>query len=384
MTQPPVTVVGGGLAGLVAAIACAEGGAEVHLYEAHATLGGRWRATTGNYIAHQGPHVLYNNGPLWHWLANHDLIDVRGVPTSALAGFWFRRDGRLRHTLPLSVIRLLADRRRPAPVADSYRDWATRHYGAEAARVASNMAGVVAFDADPGRLSAAFVAERLRRAFSFPPGAHYVAGGWNRLIDRMAARAREVGVRIEVDHRIEELPETPVIIATTLAAARRLLPQQEIPEVPSGHTVLLDVAVRARRGDAFVVSDTDDAGWLERFSAPDPSLAPAGESLIQAQLPLRPGESKADALTRLEAMVDLALPDWRSRLTWRQDSVARDRTGALDLPGTTWRDRPAIDRGAGVYLVGDQVAAPGLLSEVSCSSALTAGEAVLRSRAAAL
>ena len=101
-------------------------------------------------------------------------------------------------------------------------------------------------------------------------------------------------------------------------------------------------------------------------------------------MPLRPGESKADALTRLEAMVDLALPDWRSRLTWRQDSVARDRTGALDLPGTTWRERPAIDRGSGIYLVGDQVAAPGLLSEVSCTSALTAAEAVARSRAAAL
>ena len=189
MTQPPVTVVGGGLAGLVAAIACAEGGAEVNLYEAHATLGGRWRATTGDYIAHQGPHVLYNNGPLWNWLADHHLLDVRGVPASALAGFWFRRDGRLRRTLPLGVIKLLADRRRPAPVADSYRDWATRHYGAEAARVASNMAGVVAFDADPGRLSAAFVAERLRRAFSFP-GRRPLRGRRLEPADRPAGRLR--------------------------------------------------------------------------------------------------------------------------------------------------------------------------------------------------
>ena len=82
---------------------------------------------------------------------------------------------------------------------------------------------------------------------------------------------------------------------------------------------------------------------------------------------IRSGESKAEALTRLEAMVDLALPDWRSRLTWRQDAVARDRTGALDLPGTTWRDRPAIPTAARAYLVGDQVAAAGLLARCLAS-----------------
>jgi len=44
--QTPITVIGGGLAGLTAAIACAEHGAdEVHLVEAHDSLGGRARAT---------------------------------------------------------------------------------------------------------------------------------------------------------------------------------------------------------------------------------------------------------------------------------------------------------------------------------------------------
>jgi phytoene dehydrogenase-like protein len=40
-----ITVIGGGLAGMVAAIAAAEQGAKVHLYEAHQTLGGRARST---------------------------------------------------------------------------------------------------------------------------------------------------------------------------------------------------------------------------------------------------------------------------------------------------------------------------------------------------
>ena len=45
------------------------------------------------------------------------------------------------------------------------------------------------------------------------------------------------------------------------------------------------------------------------------------------------------------------------------------RSGALDMPGTTWRDRPAVDRGDGVFLAGDMVAADGLLAEVAWASA---------------
>ena len=62
-------------------------------------------------------------------------------------------------------------------------------------------------------------------------------------------------------------------------------------------------------------------------------------------------------------------------MTWKREQSARGRTGALDLPGRSWRDRPAIDRGDGVWLVGDSAAAPGLLCEVSINSALTAAHA---------
>ena len=54
-SAPPVTVVGGGLAGLVASIACAERGASVRLVEAHDELGGRARSTDGPYRANLEP-----------------------------------------------------------------------------------------------------------------------------------------------------------------------------------------------------------------------------------------------------------------------------------------------------------------------------------------
>jgi hypothetical protein len=53
------------------------------------------------------------------------------------------------------------------------------------------------------------------------------------------------------------------------------------------------------------------------------------------------------------------------------------RTSALDFPGQTWRDRPAIDRGDGVFVAGDMVAAPGCLSEIAWSSAMEASRLAL-------
>jgi hypothetical protein len=70
--------------------------------------------------------------------------------------------------------------------------------------------------------------------------------------------------------------------------------------------------------------------------------------------------------------MDAGFPGWRERETWRRRSLAENASGAIDLPGTTWRDRPAIDQGDGLYLAGDADAAPGLLSEVSFNSAMEA------------
>ena len=121
----------------------------------------------------------------------------------------------------------------------------------------------------------------------------------------------------------------------------------------------------------------DDGGFVERFSTPDPSLAPAGHSLVQGMMPVAAGETRAGAVARLESTLDLGQPGWRDRVEWRREAGARGRTGALDLPGQTWRDRPAIERGDGVWLIGDSVAAPGLLCEVSVNSALMAARSAV-------
>ncbi|MFE6172974.1 FAD-dependent oxidoreductase [Streptomyces sp. NPDC056464] len=371
-----ITVIGGGFAGLTAAITAAEAGAKVTVYEAHHTLGGRARTTEGPYRTNEGPHALYSGGPHWAWLKQRDLIGpLAPIPPLEAARLRLRHRGVLRRTPPFAMLKLLRPALPQAPVDVDFMTWATGIAGEEGARAAAHYSAVALFHHDPGALSAAFVRERLRRATKLPPEAHYPVGGWANLIDRMAARAWNLGVRMETLSRVDSLDglttDAPVVVATSLDAARRLLKNDALTWT-SGRTALIDLAVRTRRGDAFVVSDLDETGWLERFTAQDRSLAPAGEQLIQGQIPIAPHQSRADGIARAEQLLDLGFPGWRERVTWRNEAVANGRTGAVDLPGTSWRDRPAVDRGDGVYLAGDQVAAPGVLSEVSFNSALTA------------
>ena len=366
-----ITIVGGGLAGLTAAISCAEQGAPVTVLEAHEQLGGRARSTAGPYKANLGPHAVLAASPLWAWLRERELLPAH--VRSPLSGVRFRwRDDIRRVPAVGATVAALRLRARSAPADVDFRSWAASQVGAEAADQLARSAGILTYHHDPGELSAAFVWEHLVRGLlSAPPTARYPVGGWTALVDKMAERAQRLGVRIETGVRVETLPDPPVIVATELADARELLGDDTLDWL-SGHAACFDLALRRRRGDPFAVVDLQEAGWAERFTAADPSLAPDGEELIQAQMPVRPEESAASAFRRLERLLDAAFAGWRERETWRRRQVMKGRTAALDPPGKTWRDRPAIDRGSGVFLAGDMVAAPGCLSEIAWASAVEA------------
>jgi phytoene dehydrogenase-like protein len=280
-----------------------------------------------------------------------------------------------------AAVAALRLRGRSAPVELAFRSWATDHVGPDAADALARSAGILTYHHDPGQLSAAFLWEPLVRGLlSAPPAARFPIGGWSSIVALMRERAEALGVEIRTGTRVDSVPEPPVILATELSDARRLLADDSLQWL-SGHAVCLDLALRHRRGDPFVVVDLQETGWVERYTASDPSLAPAGEELIQAQMPIRPGEPVDAAAERLERLLDAAFTDWRARETWRRRQVMDGRTGALDLPGHSWRDRPAIDRGAGIYLAGDMVAAPGCLSEIAWASAIQASRlAVVRAR----
>jgi glycine/D-amino acid oxidase-like deaminating enzyme len=371
-----ITIVGGGIGGLTAAVAAREQGHDVTVHEAHDRLGGRAWTTEGERKANWGPHVVYSDGPLWRWL------DERGLARPAatfpkLGKLTMRVDGTARRVPPAGVARgLLRLRSAEAPIDRSFTDWAREHVADDrtVAQVASFI-GVATFHHDPGSLSAAFVVDRIRRTTAFPPTVRYIPGGWATLVARLAAHAAALGARIELSSPVDALPQDgPVIVAVPLRAASKLL--GEDVSWTGARTALLDVAIAKARGDSFITADLDECGWAEAFSMADSTLAPRDEHLVQTQIGMRPDESLDEAITRAERLLDVGCAGWRERERWRRHAKIDGESGAVDPPGTSWRDRPAIDRGNGVYLVGDMVASPGLLAEVSHAAALTAVDAI--------
>jgi glycine/D-amino acid oxidase-like deaminating enzyme len=373
----PVTIVGGGVGGLITAIAAREVGVSVRLLEAKEVLGGRGRSLDGPYKANWGPHVLYGSTELWKWLDSRGLGEPAARPV-ATAPIRFRYRGKIQRMPPPSVMRAafrLA--RMDAPSETSFLDWGTEVIGDEAiVRHAAALAGPLMFTHEPWHLSAAFVRVPLRQITSIPSSARYLIGGWTALISRLEAHARRLGAEIELQARVTELPPPPVVVATQIETAARLLRDSSL-RWRGTQVATLDVGLRRRRGDTYLLFDLDEAGWAAAYTVPDPSLAPHGEHLVQAQVALAAGEELDRAIARVEKLLDGAYPQWRSRLTWRRKLKIVDQTGAVDEPGTSWRDRPAVDRGDDVYVVSDKSAAPGLLSEVSFHAALKAVAALV-------
>lgn len=365
--EPDVTVVGAGVTGLTAAIEAAERGWFVRVAEAHAEVGGRGRSLKSRFKANAGPHAIYVDGPWWAWLEQRGLTPpILAAPRNA--GL-YRIAGRL-GPWPEELGQAISALPAQAPSNESFRDWLLKHTEARLAQMIIGLAFISTFDHDPGRLSAAFARERLRR--SLARGERYVAGGWSTLVGLLADRAASAGVQIQTRTRVPAIPPRTAILATSLAAARRLSGDESLVW-PSARVATFDLALRAETGPGwFRVIDLDDRIYGARYSLVDPTLAPPGYELIQIAAACAPAERKADAESRVRRLLDQSWPGWQASVQWHRSSLRVDSTGAIDLPGTTWRERPQINRGQRLKIATDQSAAPGLLAEIGVAAAIMA------------
>jgi phytoene dehydrogenase-like protein len=363
-----ITVVGGGIAGLTAAITAADAGGRVRLLEARAELGGRARTSPAPHRANLGPHALYTDGALWQWLETERLL-----PDTVTRGdepLLYRHQGELAARPPAlrdAVAKILAH---PAPPEAPFRDWATSLAGPEASELLVGLAFVFTFDYDPGRLSAAFIGERLRRVVN-PGLVRYIVGGWQALVEQLTVRAAQAGVIIEMRSRARKLPALPVVVATPPAAARRLLGAHV--HAIGTRVGLTDIALATEAPLPSGVLDLDERLYLARYTAFDRTLAPPSEELIQIVAACQPHERTEHVQARIDRLLDQVAPGWRGQLRWSRRSLLADATGALDHPCCDRNARPTISQGSGIFIAGDYVAAPGLLSEVSFASGRQAG-----------
>jgi phytoene dehydrogenase-like protein len=333
LTISEIMVIGGGLAGLAAAIECAERGMSVEPHEATATLGGRARSLERNgFITNQGPHALYLKGPGRSWLSQRGLLP----PLVALKPTAVRlRYGRRTHRVPIQFLVATARLRGPAPTSISFADWARSKVSPRAAQLVEGYLTLPTYDGAPARYAAEQVQRILAR--SLQRGVvSYVRGGWSRLVERIAERASDLGVDVRLGSRIERIePGRPTILATGPGAAARLLADPLL--AGDGQAVALrDLGLRRpdrhRAREPVVLIDLDEGVYLARYSAIDPSLAPPGHDTLQCSAGLRPGEDAASAHRRIEAALDQTFAGWRERaVTDRRSQTAspgcRDRVG---------------------------------------------------------
>jgi phytoene dehydrogenase-like protein len=362
--KPDLMIVGAGLTGLTAAIEAAERGWRVTVAEAHSRPGGRARSLAAPFRANAGPHAIYLDGPWWAWLERRSLTPPI-VEAPRFAGL-VRAGGRL-GPWPGELGKAIANLPAEAPTEESFRAWLLRHVDAKTAEAIVGVVFIFTFDHDPGRLSAAFAHQRLRRALA--GGARYVVGGWSTLVGLLAERAAGLGARIRTQTRVPALPAGPTILATSLTTARRLTGDRSLTW-PSARVTTVDLGLRADGGPGwFRVMDLDDRIYAARYSLADPTLAPPGHELIQISAACAPGERKTDAERRVQRLLDQSWPGWRAAVQWHRSAVRTHCTGAIDLPGTTWHGRPAVSRSNTLTVATDQSAAPGLLAEVGITAA---------------
>lgn len=218
-------VVGGGLAGLVAANLVADQGRTVAVLEARGRLGGR--AGTDERAGHlfnQGPHALYLTGPGMAMLRCLGVEPTGGPPPSSGSLAWL--DGRLgllpRGAGTLAATRLLgpADKAAvgrllgalpgldPADLAGlSAEAWIAGLTDRPKVRhLLRGLVRLTTYAADLDLLAADAALAQLQMGTD--GGVLYADGGWQRLIDRLAERLRTRGGHILVGGPVESLAPT--------------------------------------------------------------------------------------------------------------------------------------------------------------------------------
>lgn len=399
MRRDRVAIVGGGLAGLTAAAVAARRGAEVVVFEARETVGGRARSRVRDGVVfNQGPHGLNPRHGAIEVLAELG-VTVRGTQPRFGGAY-----GRLRGSIgllpstPRDAIRSrLVGLRAKAQLASvfsrpqrllrsdradrSLQEWIDEHFSDADARAIAMMTGrLTTYVEDLTTLDATAGINQIVAALT--DGVLYVDGGWQQLVDALRDAAEQAGVKIVTDHKVDTLADLDSSGSVVLAAGG----PHHAARLCDGASPIVDACAEQAR--PIRATSLDLA--LRRLPQPErracmgvdepfycsvhtPSaMAAEGVEVLHA---LRYGDAEVDPRPDLEAFLDDAQPGWRREVVDEQYGrrliVSYDRPGLSSLRG---RAPVSVADLHDVYLAGDWVGSEGMLADA----------AVLSGRAAAL
>jgi phytoene dehydrogenase-like protein len=416
-----VAIVGGGLAGLVAAATLARAGRRAVVFEKARDAGGRARTQVEEgFEWNLGPHALYLGAAAARTLKELRVPFTGGKPP--VTGFVLDRGAK--HTLPgglvsllttrlfglgakLETARLLAGLGRldARPLAGvRIEDWLRREVAHEdVRRLLAALFRLATYANSPDQSAGAAIAN-LQSALA--KGVLYLDHGWQTLVDGLRTVAAEAGARIETGARVEAVVHDDRVRAVRLAGGR---------EEPCDAVIVTgapaDAAALVERSDVTPLAKWADAVTPVRAACLDVGLSslpvpgstfalgvdqplyasvhsavaklhPSGGTVIHVAkyLPVgADGDAHADE-RQLEGVLDLLQPGWRSAVIARRFLPQLVVTNALvtaaggGLPG---RPGPAVPGIAGLYVAGDWVGREGLLFDASAASASEAARLVL-------
>lgn len=406
-----VLVVGGGLAGLAAAITAAHSGAAVVLLERSDALGGRARSrNVRGFVFNLGPHALY---PTTQGLLKELGVSVGGgVPP--LNGYALA-EGRL-VPMPDGPLGLLnSDLFTPAE-----RDTVWTAFASMEAQSPSLLAGVALADwLDSLMLSGRprqFL-QSLARLASYvdapndfsagsallqmqegAAGVIYPDGGWQTIVEKLKSKAETLGVQfVEGEAARGIVPESHgfaaplsdgeiircerAVLAVGPSNIRGLLPPALIESIiptpgSSVRLATLDLALATLPNPegGFVLS-LDQPLYLSAHSVAA-RLTPDGGATVSVAKYTRPDDSTpAQILRELEQFMDHVQPGWRAFEVARQYLPSIEVASSFpraDAGGLLGRPRPSALGIPGLYLAGDWVGDQGLLAHASVASGIEA------------
>ena len=417
----PCVVVGGGLAGLTAAVLLARAGRAVTLYEKAKALGGRAQTQSrGDFRFNIGPHALYRGGAARRILKEMGLTFAGHAPRPA-GGFAVA--GGRKHALPggfmslltTSLLRLpgklelarlmgmMAKLRPDDAEGLTLRQWTERQLRqADVRALVEALTRLSTYTNAPEHLSASVALEQLQLALA--QNVDYLDGGWQVMVDGLRRAAETAGVHIESGRHVATVEQDgwvrgvrladghvqaaeAVILAMAPDEAAELLPASASLRAWSQAAVpikaaCLDLALSSLpQPRATFALGVDVPLYLSVHSAVA-KLAPADGALIHVAKYLDPRaatDAKRDE-AELEQLMDLVQPGWRSVVVERRYLPSITVSHALVSAkggGFGGRPGPAIPGINGLFVAGDWVGSQGLLLDASVASAKQAAERAL-------
>ena len=415
-TDTDVLVIGGGVAGLTAAVEAAALGAKVSLYEAHAGLGGRARTRqVKGFAFNQGPHALYRAGAFHRALERFRIPYGAAAPPlkgglaltrgrAPLLPFWpdtIARTGLLSGPQRAEITAAFGSLMGGAPPHgnEALGPYFDRLGFSGAVRGALEaLVRVTTYCHAPETAHAGAMLDQIRLGFA---GVLYLDGGWRVLADGLAARARALGAEIVAGAQAEavtphdagatvrfadgtERSAGAVILAVGPGEARDLAPRlaalrRAAERARPIRMACLDLGLSGLPAPRRLYDLGVRQPHYYSVHSAAARLAPPGAAMIHVARYLAPGETPGrTVIAELEGIVDRLQPGWRPLEKARQQLpaivVAHDHPQAA-LGGLAGRPAVQLPETPRLFIAGDWVGPEGLLSDAAAASGLAAAQA---------